>query len=272
MSSSKAVLDLYIQLRTENLPANAALEFLRGDIQALDSDERAALVKRVKRWEDSHRPDETVGFESFAETPTSPKPILKPLAAPKVSPPTPAYPPPKPKTGSIGNKQKDMASCPQCGRMNAAAEVLCFNCGAIMNQATLGVETVHFGQSGSMGDTTFFSAESTLVLVVRSTNFTFRVMPQKFSHAPVVGRSDNASFVPDLDLSDQNAAELGVSRMHIELQYDRKENTLTLVDMKSSNGTFINGLRVYPQERRVLRHGDELRLGRLVMHVYFQHP
>jgi pSer/pThr/pTyr-binding forkhead associated (FHA) protein len=39
--------------------------------------------------------------------------------------------------------------------------------------------------------------------------------------------------------------------------------------MNSANGTFVNGQRLHPQEVRVLRHGDELRLGRMVFQTLF---
>ncbi|NJL93362.1 MAG: FHA domain-containing protein [Anaerolineae bacterium] len=51
---------------------------------------------------------------------------------------------------------------------------------------------------------------------------------------------------------------------------ERQNQTLTLVDNNSVNYTFINGERVHPHERRVVRDGDELRLGKLTLRVSFQ--
>ena len=45
----------------------------------------------------------------------------------------------------------------------------------------------------------------------------------------------------------------------------RGEDTLTLVDLGSVNGTHLNGQRLVPNQPRVLRDGDEIRLGRLVV-------
>ena len=42
-----------------------------------------------------------------------------------------------------------------------------------------------------------------------------------------------------------------------------------LLDTYSSNGTYINGHRLPPDEPRALRHGDEVCFGNLTMHVYF---
>jgi len=38
----------------------------------------------------------------------------------------------------------------------------------------------------------------------------------------------------------------------------------------SSNGTFLNGQRLVPNQPRVLRDGDEVRFGKLVAHIYFK--
>jgi pSer/pThr/pTyr-binding forkhead associated (FHA) protein len=59
-----------------------------------------------------------------------------------------------------------------------------------------------------------------------------------------------------------------VSRMHAGLR--RQGDTLVLTDLGSLNYTFINGQRVHPHEVRILRNGDELRIGQLKMRVYFR--
>lgn len=53
-----------------------------------------------------------------------------------------------------------------------------------------------------------------------------------------------------------------VSRLHAKLIYDRD---YYLEDMNSTNGTFKNGLRLLPYEKRLLEPGDEVRLGKCVL-------
>jgi len=36
-----------------------------------------------------------------------------------------------------------------------------------------------------------------------------------------------------------------------------------VVDLDSTNGTFLNGMRIMPHQPRILRDGDEIRLGLL---------
>jgi pSer/pThr/pTyr-binding forkhead associated (FHA) protein len=58
----------------------------------------------------------------------------------------------------------------------------------------------------------------------------------------------------------------GVSRHHCDLTVDAR-GRLVVVDRGSTNGTFVNGERLAPQRARVVRVGDELRIGewRLVL-------
>jgi pSer/pThr/pTyr-binding forkhead associated (FHA) protein len=85
----------------------------------------------------------------------------------------------------------------------------------------------------------------------------------------VVGRADTTSpRQPDFDLTPYGALEKGVSRMHATIE--RSDDTLTLVDMGSANGTHLNGQRLIPDQPRVLRDGDEIRFGKLVAHIYFK--
>lgn len=83
----------------------------------------------------------------------------------------------------------------------------------------------------------------------------------------VLGRASGDRH-PDIDLSDYNAIEMGVSRRHVRIV--RQFGTAQVEDLGSLNGTFLNGERLLPHQSRVLRHEDELRLGRLVLRVSFE--
>jgi pSer/pThr/pTyr-binding forkhead associated (FHA) protein len=86
----------------------------------------------------------------------------------------------------------------------------------------------------------------------------------------VIGRSDpQANHYPDVDLLPYGAVEDGVSRIHARLQ--RMEDNLNLIDMGSANGTYLNGQRLIPKQPRVVRDGDEVRFGKLVVRIYFKH-
>ncbi len=72
---------------------------------------------------------------------------------------------------------------------------------------------------------------------------------------------------PDLDLNKYGAFFHGVSRRHVSITKDG--NLLQVEDLGSTNGTYLNGMKMLPHQPRMLRDGDELCLGHLVMRVHF---
>ncbi|MBZ0280503.1 MAG: FHA domain-containing protein [Anaerolineae bacterium] len=85
----------------------------------------------------------------------------------------------------------------------------------------------------------------------------------------VMGRLD-ADTTEDvsLDLTPYEAHAKGVSRLHAVLH--RTEGTISIEDMESANGTFVNGRRLIPHQPHLLRDGDEIVLGTLSLRVAFQ--
>jgi pSer/pThr/pTyr-binding forkhead associated (FHA) protein len=84
-----------------------------------------------------------------------------------------------------------------------------------------------------------------------------------------IGRKDPTSGdSPDIDLSTYAAYQMGVSRTHAILEL--AEDHLTLHDLGSRNGTFINGQRVTPEHPQLLHNGDEVRLGKMVLRLSFR--
>ncbi len=76
--------------------------------------------------------------------------------------------------------------------------------------------------------------------------FTFRILPGAIK---TIGRAPRADFIVDAAL---------VSRVHCRLSAGAAE--LEVVDLESTNGTFVNGARV---ERAVLKTGDRLGVGKV---------
>ena len=75
---------------------------------------------------------------------------------------------------------------------------------------------------------------------------TFRVSP---GATKTLGRAPRADFILEAAL---------VSRLHCRLEAGL--DNLEVVDLASTNGTFVNGARV---ERAVLRNGDTLAVGKV---------
>lgn len=79
---------------------------------------------------------------------------------------------------------------------------------------------------------------------------TFRVAPGTIK---TVGRAPRADFIVDAAL---------VSRLHCRLEVT--DDRIDVIDLASTNGTFVNGQRV---DRARLRSGDLLQVGRLALKV-----
>lgn len=83
-----------------------------------------------------------------------------------------------------------------------------------------------------------------------------------------VGRSDhNRKNVPELDLTEDQGVEHGVSREHALVRSGIQG--VSLVDLGSTNGTELNSHRLPPNEPYPLSNGDSIRFGRLLVRVFF---
>jgi pSer/pThr/pTyr-binding forkhead associated (FHA) protein len=107
-------------------------------------------------------------------------------------------------------------------------------------------------------DAAEFGEGSRLQLKIENQKLTVVVKDQV-----LVGRSvegDDRSWV-DIDLSPQGAYQSGVSRRHAVIR--RREGVLYVEDLKSTNGTRINGAQLTPEREYRLRDGDEVEFGRV---------
>ncbi len=108
-----------------------------------------------------------------------------------------------------------------------------------------------------------------LVLTLKNKNSVHFTFDPAQIELIVMGRRDPVSGDhPTVDLQDHDAEEQGVSRRHAVIKR-MSSNALQLIDNASVNGTFLNGQIMLPHEPRILRDGDEVRLGRLVIDVSF---
>jgi hypothetical protein len=75
-----------------------------------------------------------------------------------------------------------------------------------------------------------------------------------------VGRADEKPV--DIDLEDQEPPDrVWCSRQHALIHFDEGAGTITLEDLNSSNGTYVNRERVYPGQPRQLFVNDTIQIG-----------
>jgi pSer/pThr/pTyr-binding forkhead associated (FHA) protein len=168
-----------------------------------------------------------------------------------------------------------MAKCKECGSNEMDGTLFCNECGAYLlaanNQSTA---QLPFSDSlndpvppALLGQDLAAVAEAERVMFVIPSSG--RRLTQALNDEIRVGRADPAKgFVPELDLTEDKGAETGVSRLHASIQASNRG--VVLIDLGSTNGTLLNNYRLPPDLPYPLHNGDEIRFGRLLVHVFFE--
>ena len=166
-----------------------------------------------------------------------------------------------------------MRKCQFCQFENREGAILCEKCGAILNPSdstTLPVHSTVQIPSSAAFEAEFrdfqFTAGTSIAIQIHGYPQPIILDPSKQTY--IFGRvqEDNESAV-DFDLNPFGAYSSGVSRVHAQL--NREEDTLTLTDLGSTNGTTLNGRRLQPQQNYAVHNGDEIRFGKLVVSIRF---
>jgi pSer/pThr/pTyr-binding forkhead associated (FHA) protein len=106
-----------------------------------------------------------------------------------------------------------------------------------------------------------------LIISVRDSKAHFNFFFDEITEL-LLGRPDaSTGSEPDINLETYGAADKGVSRRHAVIV--RRDTALNVIDLDTPNGTFLNGQRLIANQPRILRDGDELRLGHMILRVSF---
>jgi hypothetical protein len=135
-------------------------------------------------------------------------------------------------------------------------------------------DTVHMGDLleslslpvSDMWGNALFSKHTLLMLQIAGNSVSLVLHPTERVLLGRVGENEAGERV--FDLSPYDAHQQGVSRVHAVIS--QTGHTLTLTDLGSTNGTFINDQRLVAHQPRILRDGDYLRLGSLAVQVNFK--
>ena len=140
--------------------------------------------------------------------------------------------------------------CKQCQMENIEGALFCEECGAKLEETP---EFVGAGAERADAHIVLASADGSNVEVPEKEDVT-------------IGREDPISEVfPDVDLTDLGGMEKGVSRKHAVLH--RKGADLSVEDLGSTNGTYINKKRIQPHLPQTIKPGDEVKFGKLSLSV-----
>ena len=164
-----------------------------------------------------------------------------------------------------------MIICPNCQHKNVAGAMFCAECGAQLD----GVETLvtqaitdeqiaeERGKKSPRIDPATTPANSWISLHLMDSG---KILPLASRNEFTLGRlSEGQPIMPDIDLTPYQAYASGVSRLHAVVKRDAER--VLVMDLGSSNGTYVNGRRINPHVEESLNHGDILALGKLKIQV-----
>jgi hypothetical protein len=168
-----------------------------------------------------------------------------------------------------------MQVCWNCGAKQLDGTVFCSDCGA----GLLGVQTDR-ETTASLSQPVDSSDHAVQPMVVPAPDdgalqgATFRLVVLNSGQAVelditndvLVGREDKSRSVrPDLDLGLYGGYDEGVSRRHARIL--QRDDDYLLEDLGSANGTFVNGKLLSPRQPTVIKNGDEIAFGTLLLRV-----
>ncbi|NPV55447.1 MAG: FHA domain-containing protein [Anaerolineae bacterium] len=161
-------------------------------------------------------------------------------------------------------------TCPTCGQGYIPGEIFCNNCGVQLPPVAIGAPPPPVAVPPAPpppAPTPAYQTPSTPAfvtgwLVVMTTNANVVIPAGK--NEVLIGRADPTNPpTPDIDLTPHGGEQAGVSRRHCQLVAERSD--IFIVDLNSTNHTFLNRTRLNPGQRYALKDGDELRLGKLTL-------
>lgn len=154
-----------------------------------------------------------------------------------------------------------MIECPSCHSLFPENTLFCEECGAYL---PLGDGEATDPLASAVEAKGSRRAYKTLILSVRDGGR----IELPLSREVIIGRLDaGRSIFPDVDLTNEQGIEKGLSRRHARISH--REGQVVLEDLHSLNGTFLNTARLVPDVPYPLKDGDQVQLGKLVLTVHF---
>lgn len=163
-----------------------------------------------------------------------------------------------------------MIICPNCKHESIDGTIFCIDCGAhLLGADQRATQTIQTGGMSGVKDAYKIAEQPAITTktwgilhLIDSGQLILLSERKEYS----LGRINEGQPVsPDIDLGPYRAFENGVSRIHATIK--RIDNHAVIADQGSSNGTFVNGVRLKPQVETPLKNGDLIALGKLKFQI-----
>jgi hypothetical protein len=165
--------------------------------------------------------------------------------------------------------------CPSCKKYNEPGAIFCVHCGTPFEEANQPlVTTSRFGMPTGTTDELLqhLQPPETSPEIGIAFFFTDEKLPFELrtDNEFVMGRKTDETPEKIVDLINYDAFGHGVSRRHAKIR--RTETGYEIIDLESTNGTWVNEQRLTPNRPYPLPSGALIRLGRMRMYVTHHGP
>src|SRR5258707_251595 len=161
---------------------------------------------------------------------------------------------------------REKEACPSCFRLHEPDAHVCEYCGAVffsLHTTKLDSTVLARTERSRRVGTATLDVRKPITLEIGTEHVILPV-----SDSLILGRvTPLLEEQPDVDLEPYMAHKYGISRLHIKII--RSHDLIYVTDLRSLNGTRLNGFRLLPFQERILRSGDELIIERLKVYVTF---
>jgi pSer/pThr/pTyr-binding forkhead associated (FHA) protein len=166
---------------------------------------------------------------------------------------------------------KDKIICPSCGTENLVGTLFCVECGTYLpSGGPLRTEPLpdkeEASTDGQGKHEAGVTSDVSVKIELEIPKSERRIMLTAETDI-LLGRLDAAHGIfPEVDLTPEGGLEDGVSRRHARIFLE--DGQLSVEDLDSTNGTFLNGNRLEPYVSNPLYDDSTLRLGMLDIKVH----
>jgi pSer/pThr/pTyr-binding forkhead associated (FHA) protein len=146
--------------------------------------------------------------------------------------------------------------------------LLCDKCGHMLEELVKAKEeqkTIRFAPPPVHVTAQLDAPDKLVVTVPRSKNQTPIILDINQGEF-AIGRGEDGNRV-EIDLEPYGAARLGVSRRHARIFLS--DEAWMIEDLGSTNGSYLNRRAMTPNTPHIIRHGDELVFGKMLVQVFF---
>jgi len=157
--------------------------------------------------------------------------------------------------------------CPVCKNKNDRTAVKCIHCGAPLDVQPTGMARTTKDTGGlfvdlsklpdSLINRSLIPTDGIAIYAAGTLKPFYLRIKDEF----VIGRKVEETSETFLDLSELDGFNMGLSRRHVMIR--RAKNGYEVIDLSSTNGTWMNEERLVPEKPYELKNGSQLRIGRL---------